>query len=111
MSASQRRKGLGAERELARVLSDFIGPVHRTLGQERDSGPDLIAGRWRIEVKRRKKIALLYEALERARTQSSPMSSAAVAVRADAREWLIVMPVTDFVRIAREELIEPSTSP
>ena len=54
MSAMQRTKGAGGERELARLLQEHLGiPVNRNLQQTRQGGADLIdVPGWAIEVKR-----------------------------------------------------------
>lgn len=102
MSARERRKGSRGENELAAIFSDHIGPTKRQLGQARDSGTDIHRGKWRIEVKRRKRIALLYEALQQAELVDS---YPAVAIRADGKDWLVCVRLMDFIRCAREELI------
>ena len=58
MSAYQRRRGAGFEREISGYLSERLGRVvKRKLGQARDSGDDIQVGRFRIECKRRASIA------------------------------------------------------
>jgi len=107
MSASNRgrrnrQRGQEGEREVAAILSDELGlTVKRILGQERDSGNDIEQGAFRFEVKRRKKPGPLYAWFEQVRPGKVPV----VMVRADGKEWLAVMKVSDWLRIAREELI------
>ena len=95
--ANNRRRGQSGEREVVALIRDNFGIEHkgRNLGQERDGGSDIDLGPWKVEVKRRKKIANFYEWLE---------NSDLVAARADGKEWLVVMPWPLFVKLAREEI-------
>lgn len=95
--ANNRRRGQSGEREVVALIRDHFGIEHkgRNLGQERDGGSDIDLGSWKIEVKRRKKIANFYEWLENADL---------VAARADGKDWIIVMPWHLFVKLAREEI-------
>lgn len=103
MSASQRRKGANGEREICSLLSDALGfNVSRRLGQARDSGHDIDIPGFSAEVKRRKKIALLYEAMEQAETgKGTPV----VGLRSDGKAWLVVMKLDDWIKLAREEIV------
>ena len=111
MSKLSRTKGAGGERELCALLSDQFGQVvKRKLGQARDSGHDVDLPPYRIECKRRKRIANLYEWLQ----QATPMliaqepqfklTTPIVALRADGKDWLIVMRFADWCKLAREEI-------
>jgi len=119
MSKLSRTKGAGGERELCALLSDQFGQViKRKLGQARDSGHDVDLPPYRIECKRRKRIAGLYQwikqaevpvIVECARTPEyvitgNGMSIPVVALRADGKDWLIVMRFADWCKIAREEI-------
>lgn len=113
MSKSQRTKGAGGERELCALLSDAFGQtVKRKLGQARDSGHDIDLPPFRIEVKRRKRIAGLYDWLEQADPMSPLVYPGAskglffpvVALRADGKDWLVVMRLRTWMRLAREEI-------
>lgn len=78
------------------IRADFgIEHKGRNLGQERDGGSDIKLGPWDVEVKRRRRIANLYEWLENADM---------VVLRGDSKPFLVVLPWTEFVRIAREEV-------
>ena len=105
MSKSQRVKGAAGERELANLLSDALGfVVQRTLGQARDGGHDIETGRFRWEVKRRKKLAV-YEFMDQIEvackeTDSTPV----VAMRADGKKWLVMMKLEDALLLIRNEL-------
>lgn len=59
MSASQRRKGAAAEREVLRLLGEELGEaLSRNLSQTREGGADCIAVRgWAIEVKRQERLS------------------------------------------------------
>jgi len=100
---ASRRRGAGGERELCALLNDAFGTsCKRLLGQARDSGHDIDLPPFRIECKRRKRIANLYEWLEQADTvlQARPV----VMLRADGKGWLVVMRLEDWATIAREEI-------
>lgn len=107
MSKSQRIKGAAGERELAGILTNELGfIVKRTLGQARDGGHDIETGRFLWEVKRRKKLAV-YEFLDQIikaveGTQKTPI----VAMRADGKEWLVMMRLEDAIPLIRNELPE-----
>jgi hypothetical protein len=94
---NNRRRGQDGERELITMIRDDFGIAHkgRNLGQERDGGDDIALGPWDVQVKRRKRLAGLYEWLETAHL---------AAVRADGKGWLVVMPWPLFVKLAREEI-------
>jgi len=107
MGKSQRTKGAGGERELCGILSDALGQVvKRKLGQARDSGHDIDLPPFKIEVKRRKRIALIYEAMDQAETKSDfpTEHTPIVALRADGKPWFIVMYACDWIKLAREEI-------
>lgn len=94
---NNRIRGQAGERELVGMIRDDFGIAHkgRNLGQERDGGTDVKLGPWAIEVKRRKKVANLYEWL---------LEADIAALRADGKGWLVVMPWALFVKLAREEV-------
>lgn len=105
MSKSQRVKGAAGERELAELLSDALGfVVKRKLGQARDGGHDIETGRFLWEVKRRKRLAVydFMEQIEKAceNTQNVPV----VAMRADGKDWLVMMRLEDVMLLIRNEL-------
>jgi len=103
MSKSQRTKGAGGEREVCAFLRDSLGiDVRRKLGQARDGGHDIDLPGFNVEVKRRKRIAGLYDWMDQCGgwIHSKPV----VMLRADGREWLVVMKLPDWVELAREEI-------
>lgn len=105
MSKSQRTKGADAEREICALLSDAFGQkITRRLGQARDSGHDVDVPGFQIEVKRRRTIALIYPAMAQAIKDAPPSVSPVVAIRADGKEWLMIMKFADWAKLAREEI-------
>lgn len=93
MSKKSRDKGRRGELELASLLEG------ERSSQTGLASPDIIAGsrfkRSKFEVKRRKQsFSLLYSALEQAREYGSEL----VAVRDDRKEWLIVMPLSLWMK-------------
>lgn len=115
MGAGQRRRGNDGEREVCALLAGEFGiSVRRTLGQARDGGTDISIPGFLIEVKRRKRVALLYEALQQAVGALKPVKhpqarqTPCVALRADGEGWLVVMRLNDWCRLAREEVASAS---
>lgn len=118
MSKSQRNKGAGGERELCGILSDALGQVvKRKLGQARDSGHDIDLPPFRIEVKRRRRIGNLYDWMRQAdggnvveatfttdKTTIKRSFAPVVALRGDDEDWLVVMTLDDWIKLAREEI-------
>ena len=100
MSASQRRKGAGGEREVCALLnSEFGTNAARNLDQARDGGTDIHLGPFQIEVKRRKRVGNLYEWLGQAKGELPTLM-----LRADGKRWLVVMDFEHWARLARGEL-------
>lgn len=103
MSKSQRTKGACGEREVCRILSDELGQaVHRELSQPRDSGCDIKVGPFNLEIKRRKGIAV-HEWMEQCErscvgTERHPV----VICRGDGKPWLAIVPLQDWIDMARE---------
>ena len=103
MSKSQRTKGASGEREACALLSEEFGrKTSRNLGQARDSGFDIELPPFNIEVKRRARIAGLYEWLEQANNGAGLPT---LMLRADGKPWLVVMPFGVWARLARGEMI------
>jgi hypothetical protein len=94
-----RQRGQEGEREIVDLVRQDFGLElkGRRLGQERDGGHDVDIGTLRAQVKRRKRQNALYEFLE---------ASDIACIRADGKEWLVLMPWTLFVRLAREEIVK-----
>lgn len=113
MSNSQRRKGSDGEREVARILSDTLGvKLKRNLGQARDGGDDITlpkygGGRFRVEVKRRDRIACgkwLEQATKAARNCVDGSDVPVVLMRADAGRWMALMDLQDWMPMLGGEL-------
>ena len=107
MSKSQRTKGATGEREVCAILHDVLGvDVHRNLSQTRDGGTDIVMGKFRIEVKRRKRIGNLYEWMAQSeRACTAPGQIPVVVARQDGtRQWLVTLNLEDFMTLAGNEL-------
>ena len=103
MGARERRRGAAAERELAAILSDWLGvAIKRNLGQERDSGSDLTTGRVRWEVKRHERLSVM-EWCRQVEAASGPRDIPVIAFRQDGEEWRVVMRLRDVLPLLREE--------
>lgn len=97
MSKSQREKGARGERQWAAMLGAAGVKAKRALGQARDGGGDVPAPPICWEVKLRKGFAV-YEHMDQAAAatpQYEGCTIPAVALRADNREWLVVLRATD----------------
>ena len=94
---NNRRRGQDGEREIVALVREHFGIAleGRRLGQERDGGHDVDIGPLKAQVKRRKRVAGLYEWLEGADLAT---------IRADGKDWLVVMPWPLFAKLAREEI-------
>lgn len=92
-----RQRGKEGEREIVQLVRDDFGIElkGRRLGQERDGGHDVDIGKLTAQVKRRKGVSLVYEALE---------GVDVACIRADGREWVVAMRWPLFVKLAREEV-------
>lgn len=98
MSAMQKRKGKGAELELARLLSERLGTVvKRNLGQSRDGGHDLLISGWAMEVKRAA-LPRVSEWWEQTLLQAEKSGLRPVlAYRANFKPWRFVIRIADLV--------------
>ena len=100
MTVNNRRRGAAGEREAGHVLAEHGWTnTERVLGQAREGGCDLrpvspTGVQFAIEVKRRRKVALLYEALEQAISTGKP---SLVMVRADGKPWLVVQALDEWL--------------
>lgn len=105
MSAYQRNRGAGFEREIAADLSaDWGVKIKRNIGQARDGGDDITVPPFRIECKRRKGIAV-YEWLDQCvKACNGDGDIPVVIAKADRREPIVVMRYSDFKKLAREEV-------
>jgi sRNA-binding carbon storage regulator CsrA len=101
-----RQRGQEGEREVAAILTENLGiPVKRLLGQERDKGSDILTKPYRWEVKRRKRIANIYEWLEESFNGLQSYSEIPVVVfRADGKQWMVAIQLPEFIKLIREEI-------
>lgn len=99
MGKMQRMKGATGEREWCAMLKAAGIDAKRALGQARDGGGDVPAPPYLWEVKRRQRVSI-YEHMDQvvaAQPQYDGCSVPAIAIRADNREWLVVMRATDLL--------------
>ena len=103
MSKSERRKGADGEREVCHILADNLGiSVNRNLSQTREGGCDIVCGPFNLEVKRRKSIAV-YEWMDQAAASCEGSKQKPVVIcRGDGKKWLAIMPLEDWMDLARE---------
>jgi len=101
-----RQRGQEGEREVGKILTESLAiPVKRLLGQERDMGADIFTKPYRWEIKRRKRIGLIYDWLEEAQNSLQNTSERPlVAFRADGKGWVVAMPLEEAIRLIREEI-------
>ncbi len=109
MSKSQRTKGASGERELCALLSDAFGEkITRRLGQARDAGHDITLPGFNVECKRRARIGGIYDWMSQcARMHDGALAkrqAPVVMLRADGKDWLVVMRFADWCTLAREEI-------
>ena len=112
---TSRNKGARGEREFAELLSNELGQVvKRKLGQARDGGDDIQVGRYRIEVKRREKLAIeaWCKQVEASCTVAADISEdgqvkdevPVVVFRRNGEPWRAVVPAGWFIKAMREDL-------
>jgi len=101
-----RQRGQEGEREVCQILTETLGiPVKRLLGQEREGGSDIWTKPYRWEVKRRKRIGLIYDWLQEAQDGLQNASERpVVAFRADGKGWVAALPLDELIRLIREEI-------
>jgi hypothetical protein len=102
MSASERRKGADAEREVARLARShgFAGAA-RNLDQVRDGGADIlgIAGVC-LEVKRTE-LAHPWNWWAQVTAAASPTEIPVVAFRRSSSPWLAIVPLDELLALLR----------
>ena len=105
MGKAQRRKGADGEREIVHIIRDNLGiEVSRNLDQVRDGGADIFLKPYRIEVKRRARIGLVYDWISQAEKACAIGERPVVAFRSDGRGWLALVPLEHFLSLIREEV-------
>lgn len=107
MSAMQRRKGAAHEREIVNILKASGHACARNLDQVRDGGGDIPFGDWLIECKRRASIGIYqwFGQCVAACGKRKPL----LVIRADKRENLVVMRLTDFLELVPSSTEERSS--
>ena len=106
MSRSQRTKGANGEREIVHIIRDDLGiEVKRNLEQTREGGCDIKLPPFNIEVKRRARIANLYEWIAQAEASCHTGEKPLLVARADGCGWLAIMPLHQMLSLIREEVI------
>ena len=104
MSKSQRTKGAGYEREIVTALRETLGvDARRNLSQTRDSGADILLGKFVIECKRRASISI-YQWMDQAEDSCNINQVPIVVCRGDGRESLVILNLTDFLPLLGNEL-------
>ena len=102
-----RQRGQEGEREVAALLTEHLGlgfAVKRLLGQERDKGADILTPPYLWEIKRRKRIGLIYEWMDEAQASVQNTEKPVVAFRADGKKWMVAIPIEEFIKLIREEI-------
>jgi hypothetical protein len=100
-----RTKGQVGEREVCSLLRDMTGKDYaRNLDQTRDSGGDILAGRYLLEVKRQEvlKIDAWWE--QACCSADDANKEPVIVFRRSRQPWRVVISLTEFVRLAREEM-------
>lgn len=112
MGKLQRQRGASTEREIANYLSEQLGfVVRRKLGQARDSGEDINVPPFRIEVKRRRKLAVL-DFMRQCETGSTAGEVSVVIMRVDGDMRPVVMlRLDDFIPLMRTRLGDTNGNP
>lgn len=101
---ASRNKGATAERELATMLSDELGfVVKRKLGQARDGGDDIQIEHYRLEVKRREKLAI-DSWCQQIEAAAGPGEWPVVVYRRSGQKWRAVVPIELLIKAIREKL-------
>tara|TARA_R110000822_G_scaffold33633_11_gene95740 strand:- start:773 stop:1183 length:411 start_codon:yes stop_codon:yes gene_type:complete len=101
---TSRNKGAGAERELAATLTEELGfCVKRKLGQARDGGDDIQIGKYRIEVKRREKLAIM-DWCSQVEACTTPSEVPLVAFRQNGQPWRVVIKLEHLIPLLREDI-------
>jgi len=111
MGKAQRVRGGANEREVCADLSDALGRVvHRKLGQARDGGDDIEVKPFRIECKRRRKIAA-YKWIEQVEVAVGARDGVrqipVVVARADGEDSIAILKLADFIPLMRGEIVDP----
>ncbi len=102
MSKSQRTKGASGERDVCNLIKEHLGvEVKRNLNQTREGGADIKMPPFSIEVKRRARIGNIYDWMVQSQKSCSDGEKPIVICRADRRDWLVVMPISQFLQLVK----------
>jgi len=101
MSASQRAKGAGFEREIVNSLKEIGIDCGRNLDQWRDGGTDIELDAWMLECKRRARISV-YDWMEQCKKAAKPKAKKPMVIcRGDNKEALVILRWEDMREILR----------
>ena len=102
MSKSQRNKGASGERDVCNLIKEHLGvDVKRNLNQTREGGADIKLPPYSLEIKRRARIGSIYEWMEQSQKSCADGEKPIVICRADRRDWLVVMPISQFLQLVK----------
>lgn len=106
MAKNSKRKGKTGELELAKKLREFGYDARRSVqynGKEEEGQPDLLGlPGIHIECKRTEKLSL-YDAVDQAKRDSQGKEELPVVFhRKNHCEWLVILPLDDFMKIYAE---------
>lgn len=105
MGKTSKNKGKVGERELARKLREYGYDARRTAqycGKAEDGEADLVGlPGIHIECKRTESLRL-YDAMAQAKHDSQGKSIPAVFHRKNNHDWLVILPLDDFMTIYKE---------
>jgi len=100
---NSRQKGKRGELEAARVLRDYGYDTHRGVQYKGGAdSPDVTGLPYcHLEIKRVEKLNI-HDAIDQAKRDKAPDELAVVMHRKNNCEWLITMPISDWIKLYRE---------
>ena len=105
---NSRSKGCRGERQFAAVLRKFGHEARR--GQQFSGGndsPDVVSSLpFHFEVKRTEALSI-YKAMDQAVRDAEPSKVPVVAHKRNGREWLVIVSLTDFMKIVGKDQKAP----
>ena len=110
MGKSQRNKGHQFERDIVNFLKEKGYDAARNLTQTRDSGGDINLPRWLIECKRYANIGRVHDWLDQAVTAASGIQKPIVIAKADRKEEIVIMRLSDFIEVMNVVESQASTT-
>ena len=99
MGKMQRTKGAAFERDIVNLLKSNGYDAARNLEQVRSGGGDISLPRWLIECKRYANIGRVYDWLDQAVTAASGIQKPIVIAKADRKEEIVIMRLSDFIEV------------